>query len=380
MSPEHSDRGNPPNGRPAAAVTPSSFREMFPALARQVWLDTPASAPGAMPVTAALASAVAGWHEGSLGAADWEAAAPRARAGFARYLGVPEENVALMGSVAEAAATVAASLPGQGGTVVVGDGEFRSNLFPWLALEARGYRIIRAPDGVNRTESLLAAIDERTALIAVSHVLSADGERADLVRLRAAADAAGAQVFADVTQSLGVLGMDLAASRPDYLAVHGYKWLLCPRGAAWLVTRHYDQLRPLMPGWNSAADGGYFGGTLRLAAGAARCDTSPAWLSWIGAEAAIALLSALPASAVERHCLDLAAAFRHGALEAGAMAVGTGQASHIAVVRVRDPDTVSARLRAAGVRARVLGDRLRVGFHYFNNHEDVAAALGALRG
>lgn len=370
-----------PNGRPAAAtVTPGLFREMFPALAWQVWLDTPASAPGAMPVTAALVSAVAGWQEGSFGAADWEAAAPRARAGFARYLGVPEEHVALMGSVAEAAATVAASLPSQGGTVVVGDGEFRSNLFPWLALEARGYRIIRAPDGGSRTESLLAAIDERTALIAVSHVVSADGERVDLVRLRAAADAAGAQIFADVTQSLGVLGMDLAASRPDYLAVHGYKWLLCPRGAAWLVTRHYDELRPLMPGWNSAADGGYFGGTLRLAAGAARCDTSPAWLSWIGAEAAIALLSALPASAVERHCLDLAAAFRHGALEVGAMPVGTGQASHIAVVRVRDPDTVSARLRAAGVRARLLGDRLRVGFHYFNNHEDVAAALSALRG
>jgi selenocysteine lyase/cysteine desulfurase len=370
-----------PNGRPAAAtVTPGLFREMFPALAWQVWLDTPASAPGAMPVTAALASAVAGWQEGSLGAADWEAAAPRARAGFARYLGVPEAHVALMGSVAEAAGTVAASLPRQGGTLVVGDGEFRSNLFPWLALEARGYRIIRAPDGGSRTESLLAAIDERTALIAVSHVLSADGERADLVRLRAAADAAGARIFADVTQSLGVLGMDLGASQPDYLAVHGYKWLLCPRGAAWLVTRHYDELRPLMPGWKSAVDGRYFGGSLRLAAGAARCDTSPAWLSWIGAEAAIALLSALPAAAVERHCLDLAAAFRDGALEAGAPSAGTGQPSHIAVVRVRDPDAVSARLRAAGVRAQLLGDRLRVGFHYFNNDEDVAAALGALRG
>ena len=61
------------------------------------------------------------------------------------------------------------------------------------------------------------------------------------------------------------------------------------------------------------------------------------------------------------------------------MPASTGQPSHIAVVRVTDPDTVSARLRAAGVRAQLLGDRLRVGFHYFNNHEDVAAALGALR-
>jgi selenocysteine lyase/cysteine desulfurase len=112
-----------------------------------------------------------------------------------------------MGSVAEAAATVAASLPGQGGVIVAGDGEFRSNLLPWLALEARGYRVIRVPaEGASRTESLLAAIDERTVLIAVSHVLSTDGERVDLVRLRAAADAVGARIFADVTQSLGVLG------------------------------------------------------------------------------------------------------------------------------------------------------------------------------
>lgn len=362
-------------------MTAGAFREMFPALTRQAWLDTPASAPGAMPVTSALTSAITGWQEGSLGAADWERAAPQARTGFARYLGVPEAHVALMGSVAEAAATVAASLPGRGGSVVVGDSEFRSNLFPWLALEARGYRIVRVPAGsAGRTGSLLAAIDEQTVLIAVSHVLSADGERTDLGRLRAAADSVGARIFADVTQSLGVLGVGLAASLPDYLAVHGYKWLLCPRGAAWLVTRHYGELRPLMPSWKSAADGGYFGGSLRLAPAAARCDTSPAWLSWAGAQAAIALLSQLPAAAVERHCLALAAAFREGALDAGARPVSAGQSSHIAVVQMTDPDAVRARLRSGRVRARVLGDRLRVGFHYFNNDQDVAAALGALHG
>jgi selenocysteine lyase/cysteine desulfurase len=211
-------------------------------------------------------------------------------------------------------------------------------------------------------------------------VLSTDGERVDLVRLRAAADAVGARIFADVTQSLGVLGVDLAAPRPDYLAVHGYKWMLCPRGAAWLVTPRYEELRPLMPSWKSADDDGYFGGTLRLAAGAARCDASSAWLSWIGAEAAIALLSALPASAAEQHCLALAAAFLDAAPEAGAVPVSTGQPSHIAVVRVTDPDAVRTRLQSCGVRARVLGDRLRVGFHYFNNQEDVTAVLGALRG
>jgi len=223
-------------------------------------------------------------------------------------------------------------------------------------------------------------MDERTVLVAVSHVLSSDGERADLARLRAAADAVGARIFADVTQSLGVLGMDLAASRPDYLAVHGYKWLLCPRGAAWLVTRHYQELRPLMASWRSTADGGYFGGSLHLAPGAARCDASPAWLSWVGAGAAIELLSRLPAATAERHCLALAAAFREGALDAGATLPGIAPPSHIVTVRVRDPEAVGTRLRSSSIRARMLGDRLRVGFHYFNNDEDVAAVLRALRG
>jgi hypothetical protein len=148
---------------------------------------------------------------------------------------------------------------------------------------------------------------------------------------------------------------------------------------AWLVTRHYEELRPLMASWRSTADGGYFGGSLHLAPGAARCDASPAWLSWVGAGAAIELLSRLPAATAERHCLALAAAFREGALDAGATLPGIASPSHIVTVRVRDPEAVSARLRSSSIRARMLGDRLRVGFHYFNNDEDVAAVLHALR-
>jgi selenocysteine lyase/cysteine desulfurase len=250
-------------------MTPEAFRALFPALADRVWLDTPASPPGPLPVTTALTEAVTAWQDGRLDVAGWESAAPAARLEFARYLGVPTADVALMGSVAEAAATVAASLPAAKATIVVGDEEFRSNLFPWLSLRARGYQVVQVPAGpAGRTESLLAAIDGGTALVAVSEVLSIDGERVDLARLRAATDAVGARLFVDATQSLGVLRPDLATVRPDYLAVHGYKWLLCPRGAAWLVTPHHNELRPLLPSWKSTADGGYFGGPLQPAPGA----------------------------------------------------------------------------------------------------------------
>ena len=144
------------------------------------------------------------------------------------------------------------------------------------------------------------------------------------------------------------------------------------------MTPHHNEPHPLMPSWTSTPDGGYFGGPLRPAASMARCDTSPAWLSWIGARAAIELMAHLPAAAVEQHCLTLADAFREGARSAGAVPVGLSRPSHIAAVQVPDPEAVRDRLREGRVHARVLGDRLRVGFHYFNNDDDVTAALRAL--
>ena len=69
--------------------------------------------------------------------------------------------------------------------------------------------------GTSEASTARSAIDEATALVAVSEVLSIDGERVDLARLRAATDAVGARLFVDLTQSLGVLRPDLAAVRPD---------------------------------------------------------------------------------------------------------------------------------------------------------------------
>lgn len=55
----------------------------------------------------------------------------------------------------------------------------------------------------------------------------------------------GARLFVDATQSVGVLRFPLAAATPDYVAVHGYKWLIAPRGAAWLYVR--DPIGDQMP-------------------------------------------------------------------------------------------------------------------------------------
>jgi selenocysteine lyase/cysteine desulfurase len=158
--------------------------------------------------------------------------------------------------------------------------EFRSNLFPWRAR----HQVVAVParGGATRVEDLIDALDRRTLLLAVSEVTSREGQRLELPALRAATDRVGARLFVNPTQSLGALRFDAEAVRPDYLAVHGYKWLLCPRGAAWLATRpdRLEELRPLAPSWTSTGPPhGWFGGPLRLAGDATRCDASPAWFS-----------------------------------------------------------------------------------------------------
>jgi selenocysteine lyase/cysteine desulfurase len=341
------------------------------------WLDTPACPPGAGPVVEALRDTLSAWSCGDFDLPTWESATAEARVLFARLVGVDPATVSTLGSLAEAVATVAASLPP--GRIVLPAQEFRSNLFPWSA--RHDVVTVPAHGGTTRVDDLIAALDERVSLLAVSEVTSREGQRLDLPALRAATDRVGARLFVNLTQSLGVLHFDAAKVRPDYFAVHGYKWMLCPRGAAWLVTRpdRLDELQPIAPNWTSTGPPyGYFGGPADLAADAARCDASPAWFSWIGANAALRLLSSLDGADVERHCLALAGHLTEQLQAIGMRRVADGPPSHIVTLYADDAERIAGRLRACGVRATALADRIRFGFHYFNNERDVRAAVRAL--
>src|SRR6185503_19569345 len=120
---------------------------------------------------------------------------------------------------------IAAALP-TGARVLVAEGEFTSVSFPFAAQAVRGVSVVECP---------LEALGERAPefdQVAVSVVQSADGRTVDLDALRAAR-ASGTTVVLDVTQSLGWLPTRLDWA--DAVVGAGYKWLLCPRGVAWLA-------------------------------------------------------------------------------------------------------------------------------------------------
>ncbi len=363
-------------------MRPEDLRGLFPALERVVYLNTATAAPGSRPVLEAVRRAQAEWEAGEFSWQGWEGEGEATRELFGKMVGGRGEDVALVSSVAEAAATVAASLPA--GRVVVGSREFRSNSWPWLALRDRGFEVVEVParEEVVTSEAIIDAIDDRTVLVAATEVQSSNGFRVDLPAIGTRCRETGARLFVDLCQSLGALAFDVDTTGTDYAAAHGYKWLLSPRGAGWLWVRpeRLAELAPLAPSWKTAEDpyADYFGGPYAPAATTRRLDATLAWFSWPGARAALELLGSMDPGAVEARCLGLSRAFREEAAGRGLVLVPEEVPTQIVSVRVEDPGALRERLLDRRIIGAVRGGSFRLGFHAYNDESDVAAALDAL--
>ena len=226
----------------------------------------------------------------------------------------------------------------------------------------------QAERGVTVVECQLEALGERASgfdVVAVSVVQSADGRTSTSRRCAPPRRRArgGARRHA---------GARLAAARLDWadaVVGAGYKWLLCPRGAAWLAVR--PESEPVWfrtAGWYAGGDvwTSVYGLPLRLAAGA-RLDTSPAWFSHVGAAAALPWLAGLDRGGPRA----LRRARRRGPHRPRAVTRRLGD-------RGGGPPGAADRLAAAGVVASVRAGAIRLAFHLYNTADDVARVLDAL--
>jgi selenocysteine lyase/cysteine desulfurase len=312
----------------------------------------------------AMQQALDDWRGGRTSWEHWGDSTEGARAAFAALVGVAPENVATGATVSELIGLVAASLPA-GARVLAPDVDFTSVLFPFMVHSERGVEVRLAP-----ANGLAGAIDATTDVVAFSAVQMATGEVSDLEAIRAAAEEHGAMTVVDGTQACGWLPLD--AQRFDVVACHAYKWLMAPRGTAFMAVRP-ERLAAIVPaaaGWWAGEDphASYFGPPLRLARSARRLDTSPAWFSWVGTQPALELVNRIGVEAIHAHDVGLANRFRAGVgLEPSDSAIVTAD-----VPGGRD------RLEAAGIMAAERGGRLRCSWHVYNTDEDVDAALGAL--
>jgi selenocysteine lyase/cysteine desulfurase len=169
------------------------------------------------------------------------------------------QRVVIIPSVSYGMAIVARNTPIKAGQEILTLHEqFPSNMYAWKELaneKGATVRVVDAPKGTaNRgarwNESILEAITEKTALVALGHIHWADGTLINLEAIREKTWKVGAKLVIDGTQSVGALPFDVQKIQPDALVCAAYKWLMGPYaiGLAYLGEA-YDNGKPLEENW-----------------------------------------------------------------------------------------------------------------------------------
>jgi selenocysteine lyase/cysteine desulfurase len=142
-----------------------------------------------------------------------------------------------------------------GDRVVISDGEFPANMYPWLHLRHRGIDVEVVPRterGWPDEDALVKRLSSPgVRVLSVSLVQFSTGYMADVERLAAACRAAGCYFVIDGIQGIGNTPFDVAATPVDIVACGGQKWLLSPWGSGFVYVRRelLEKMLPPAVGW-----------------------------------------------------------------------------------------------------------------------------------
>jgi selenocysteine lyase/cysteine desulfurase len=321
----------------------------------------------------------------------WFTEAEERRALFAELAGVDPEGVALVPATSYGLAVAAANLtarPGQRVLVLADD--FPSNRYTWQRFAQRtGAELVTVErrEGQRWGEAVVAALDERVAVVAVLATHWADGGSVDLAAIGARARDAGAALVVDASQAVGAVPLDWRRIRPDYLVTVGYKWLLGPfaLGYLYVAEPHRDGV-PLEENWISRLGSEDFAALVdyqdRYQPGARRFDVGQR-THFETTPMATAALRQLLDWEVPRIAATLGRLT--GRIQGEVEAIGLGLTSSDRVPHMLGIDlpdqalgAVAGALADAGVYAGVRGSSLRVSPHLWTTDQDIERLVGAL--
>jgi kynureninase len=237
------------------------FREEFPILATTTYLVS--NSLGAMPrtVPARLAEYADQWATRGVRAwaQGWWSMPVSVGDEIAPLIGAGAGEVAMVPNVSIGQAEILSSLDYGDGrdTIVMTELDFPSVRYVYDELASRlGARIVVVPseDGVRVDEErLMSAIDERTRLVSISHVLFRSAYVMDAARVAAHAHAMGALVSLDAYHSVGVLPVNVHALGADFLTGGVLKWLCGGPGGCFVWARPElgASVAPALTGWQA---------------------------------------------------------------------------------------------------------------------------------
>jgi cysteine desulfurase / selenocysteine lyase len=318
--------------------------------------------------------------------------ADRVRGLVAQLINAPADSIALTRSTAHGISLLAQGLDWKAGDNIIGAiGEYPANVYPWMALEARGVELRQAKpiDGRITLEQVLSLIDAHTRVVALSHVQFWNGYRLDIEAIGAECRRRGIVFAVDVMQSVGALRVDVSRMPIDFCAAGAGKWLMGPPGIGFCFCAPalLEHIRPVIVGVGSVAGHDrYFDYNLTFDPTARRFEESVVSLLDTAAfGAALSLLLEVGPDVIETRVLGLSVRLAEGLTRNGCAIVEPwprARAECSGIVSFRKPGisagAILRDLTAARVIARTHQDFVRLSPHFYNTDEEVDEVLDVM--
>jgi kynureninase len=366
-------------------IDPAGYRDRFPILGTCTYLINHSLA--AMPAAAEdnLREYARVWRERGIRAwaEGWWEMPVTVGDQLGRILGAPAGSIVMHQNVTVAEAIVLSCFPpaSDRNRVVYEEANFPSVRYLYQAQP--GLEVVAVEDDA----AVADAIDERTLLVPISHVLFKNGEIQDVAPIVHRAREAGAYVVLDCYQSAGVVPFDLIELGVDFAVGGSVKWLCGGPGAGWLYVRPdvAERLEPTLVGWQAHARPFAFEPELEYAAGSRRFLTgTPNVPALYAATAGYDVIEEVGVQRIRERSLRLTQLLIDLCDEVG-----------LEVVSPREPErrggTVTVSTPDHGACHRELGERgivcdfrpdpaggIRLGPHFFNTEEEVRHAVSEL--
>jgi selenocysteine lyase/cysteine desulfurase len=375
-----------------ARVITRDWRAEFPILARKTYLNSCSLGALSQRALARVATFHEEWHEYGASAwyELWMGRLAELRGRVAGMLHADPAEVGLAASVSAGLASIASALDYRTRPrVVVAELDFPTLAYAWINNPA--VELVRVPsdDGFTVDPRRFAdAVDERTALIATSHVFFATGAIQPIAPLAGIAHRHGALLLVDAYQGLGQVPIDVHAEDIDILLGGPLKWLLGGPGLCYLYVREalIDQLRPTVTGWFAAEQQFAFDiGGFAAKPDARRFELGtpalPTVHAALGGQEIIDEVGVPAIRARNTALTDLLLARLHDAgMRVRGPAGPDERRSAIVMIEHADPATAVARLAEQGIIVDARPGYVRVSPHFYNTEEEIDRFMRVLAG
>jgi kynureninase len=361
------------------------YREDYPILAHTTYMNS--NSMGAMPraAAAALQEYAAVWqHEGVEAWHRWPEVIDEVADSAAAFVGGGKGQTTLNQNVAFFQASIATCIDWTGPRkkVVMTELQFPNVIYVWERFKELGAELclVKSDDGITvPTERILEAIDERTAIVPVSHAIYVSGALLDIDAICKRSREVGALTMIDVYQTAGVVPIDAQQWGADIVVGGSHKWLCSGPGTGFMWVRPglTEELRPKITGWMGHADPFAFEpAPIRLAPGGWHfMGGTPSVPAYYVAKAAYANLHEVGVERIRAHNMALCQIIIDRAQEAGLTIhspLSHQQRTGFVAVDFPGSREVSQQLIAEHYKHDWRpGCGLRIGPHFYNTAEEV---------